>query len=721
MTWLVTGNANTTDSHFLGTTNPRPLVIKTNGAEALRVTEDGRVAIGGLGGPRSPGYRLDVQGTLNADEVLKGGSPLAESQWTTVGGGIAYEGGEVGIGARISGYKLNVDGVLNAADVHKDGAPLVGSQWQGESGGISYAGGSVGIGIFHAVYKLNVDGIINAREFRRNGRVLVGSQWTDVAAVGISYGSSVGIGKAPAPPYKLEVAGSINATDIHKNGKPLVESQWASAASGDLSYVGGNVGMGTTDPGAGLEIDKGSTNDLALLLSSSGPGWGSGVQFRNTAQDGKTYGIYSGWGTLHFADVDNGVDRLIIHPSGEVAIRGSAIVGAGGWGRLKIRHIDGKHFQNDNDDGLFLNRSTRQPVFVGYTDAPANLLVGGNVGIGTTQANAKLVVSGTSKAVSIDPADNNPNVAGALGFNRNTPDGRIFDAGFNAYQLSAYKAGLFFEVYNGTGGLVAAHALAISSNGNVGIGTASPGARLSVEGGGATVNGVAIGTDVPGINYPYEYETVGVIHPHWNLRLQSPNAVIFHTGDAPTQKMLIAENGDVTMTGRLGTGNWPAQPRTPGWGGGIHTWDVEAEGTMWSRNGYRNGSDARTKTNVAELSDVLDKLEAIRGVSFERLGSHAPSAPSEQGRNIGVIAQEVETAFPELVSEHGDEGHKAVDYSGLTGILVEAAKELKAENEALKTKLNSRNDELANLGAANNELQSAMEELRLRIEALELA
>src|SRR5215204_2434925 len=167
MPWNLTGNSDATTSSFLGTTNVQPLVIKTNGAEALRIGPDGKVSIGNLGGPRSPDYKLDVQGILNADEIYKGDAPVVESQWNTVGGGITYDGGEVGIGARVSGYKLNVDGVINATDIHKGGAPLVGSQWEeGESGGINYGGGNVGIGTINASYKLNVDGTINATEYR---------------------------------------------------------------------------------------------------------------------------------------------------------------------------------------------------------------------------------------------------------------------------------------------------------------------------------------------------------------------------------------------------------------------------------------------------------------------------------------------------------------------------------------------------------------------------
>ena len=83
----------------------------------------------------------------------------------------------------------------------------------------------------------------------------------------------------------------------------------------------GKIGIGTNEPKAGLEIHKGATNDTALRLTSSGPGWGSGLQLSNTAPGEKTYGIFSGLGgSLHIADVDNSVDRLVITGSGSIGI-----------------------------------------------------------------------------------------------------------------------------------------------------------------------------------------------------------------------------------------------------------------------------------------------------------------------------------------------------------------------------------------------------------------
>jgi hypothetical protein len=91
-------------------------------------------------------------------------------------------------------------------------------------------------------------------------------------------------------------------------------------------------------------------------------------------------------------------------------------------------------------------------------------------------------------------------------------------------------------------------------------------------------------------------------------------------------------------------------------------------------------SDARLKTEVAPLGNVLGKLDRIRGVSFLRTG--LPHAP----RRIGVLAQDVQAVFPELVSAWENE-QLAVDYAGLAAVLLEAIKDLQAENADLRRRL----------------------------------
>jgi hypothetical protein len=84
-------------------------------------------------------------------------------------------------------------------------------------------------------------------------------------------------------------------------------------------------------------------------------------------------------------------------------------------------------------------------------------------------------------------------------------------------------------------------------------------------------------------------------------------------------------------------------------------------------------SDINFKDNVITVGGALDKINELRGVSFNW---------KETGESsYGVIAQELETVLPELV--HGNDP-KTVNYNGIIGVLIEAVKELKAEVDSLK-------------------------------------
>jgi hypothetical protein len=110
----------------------------------------------------------------------------------------------------------------------------------------------------------------------------------------------------------------------------------------------------------------------------------------------------------------------------------------------------------------------------------------------------------------------------------------------------------------------------------------------------------------------------------------------------------------------------------------------------WFGPRFNTTSDARLKTNVRQLDGALDKLERIRGAAFEWAETESPHAlGGEPGQpSIGVVAQEVEEVFPELVSIYNAEHeYKAVNYQGLTSVLIEAVKELKAQNEDLRSRI----------------------------------
>ena len=87
---------------------------------------------------------------------------------------------------------------------------------------------------------------------------------------------------------------------------------------------------------------------------------------------------------------------------------------------------------------------------------------------------------------------------------------------------------------------------------------------------------------------------------------------------------------------------------------------------------FNSASDARLKKDVVVLDGALDKIDAIRGVHY-----HWVDAAQPQSRQVGVIAQEIQAVYPELVKEGGN-GFLSVDYPKLTAVLIQSVKELKA-------------------------------------------
>jgi cytoskeletal protein CcmA (bactofilin family) len=86
---------------------------------------------------------------------------------------------------------------------------------------------------------------------------------------------------------------------------------------------------------------------------------------------------------------------------------------------------------------------------------------------------------------------------------------------------------------------------------------------------------------------------------------------------------------------------------------------------------FNCASDSRLKKNIVDLDGALDKLDLIRGVYHDWIDE------SQGGRQIGVIAQEIQAVYPELVMEGGN-GFLSVNYPKLTAVLLQSVKELKA-------------------------------------------
>ena len=92
-----------------------------------------------------------------------------------------------------------------------------------------------------------------------------------------------------------------------------------------------------------------------------------------------------------------------------------------------------------------------------------------------------------------------------------------------------------------------------------------------------------------------------------------------------------------------------------------------ADGTLTT-----NTSDERLKTNITQLTGALDKVNQLRGVTYN--WTENPTGDTR----IGFIAQEVNNIVPELtfVNPNSEEKYMGVHYDNVTALLVEAIKEL---------------------------------------------
>jgi trimeric autotransporter adhesin len=99
---------------------------------------------------------------------------------------------------------------------------------------------------------------------------------------------------------------------------------------------------------------------------------------------------------------------------------------------------------------------------------------------------------------------------------------------------------------------------------------------------------------------------------------------------------------------------------------------------------WTNASDLRLKKNIMPLSNALQNVLKMRGVTFDWRHDEFPNKPLSKRHDIGVIAQEIKEIYPEVVVTDPD-GYLAVGYPSLVPVLIEAIKEQQQMINLLKT------------------------------------
>lgn len=135
---------------------------------------------------------------------------------------------------------------------------------------------------------------------------------------------------------------------------------------------------------------------------------------------------------------------------------------------------------------------------------------------------------------------------------------------------------------------------------------------------------------------------------------------------------------------------------TNGWSG-YFTADIGVDGTGYALGGWVNASDRRLKSEIVPIESALEKLSLLSGKHYTittKTKSIDGEVKIQNRKQFGVIAQDVESVFPEMVHEKAifvnagdDTVYKTVEYTQLIPVMLEAIKELNAKVIELENKL----------------------------------
>ncbi len=587
-----------------------------------------------------------------------------QNNGTNTWAGTNYFSGNVGIGTVAPGAKLEVAGQVKITGgtpgvskvLTSDASGL--ASWQSLTG--TLPGGISGQTLRHD----GVGWVANSFLFNNGAKIGIGT---------LSMNETLNIKDVSANGPAIDLEGSAtntahmhfrNATQDFMIGKYDTDNFFiADVTAGGANRLvilktSGNIGIGTSAPGAKLEVAgqvkiTGGTPGAGKVLTSDAAGLASWQALVGGLPGGASGQTLRHDGTAWIANSNlsnNGANVGIgtAAPGYKLDVNGSLnatnYVWKGGVNWSMPDANSEMSFDFATGDG-----TSYWQVWDPIRGSILAVRNNGNVGIGNSAPSYKLDLNGTLRVSGAGIY----NATGSQLVQTNATDWTRWNQGSGATNGNA----MYQSLALGTGGLTvgawenqAAGVLKVvngaylaTSSGNVGIGTTTPDAKLDISVGG-TVQCCAAGQKP-------------------NLSLDQASNVNnqmawlqFHNSGESEAYIRLAGGGAGLRAGarRLEIGD--SQGVTTGL---TVTGDVTGRAFFYS-------SDERLKENIQKIEDPLEKILKLNGVTF--------NWKNGGNESVGLTAQNVEKVFPELVNTD-NAGMKSVEYGNLVAPLIEAMKE----------------------------------------------